>query len=119
MELEVVNRQLLLAGELNLKYQERLADLQLYKRSDFELEMMKDAHQHELKGICFDNALQVLFGLLLGVKDQLESKSIALEAYRTRVAQLEQIVNQHTEEIVVQKHRLTEIKEEYHEIVQV
>lgn len=42
-----------------------------------------------------------------------------MEAYRTRVAQLEQLVNQYTEEIVVQKHRLTEIKEEYHDIVQV
>lgn len=59
------------------------------------------------------------FVCVLDLKDQLESKSIAMEAYRTRVAQLEQIVNQQTEEIVVQKHRLTEIKEEYHEIVQV
>lgn len=53
VELEVVNRQLLLAGELNIKYQERLADLQLYKRSDVEMEMMKEAYQHELKSICF------------------------------------------------------------------
>lgn len=53
------------------------------------------------------------------MKEQLESKNIAVEAYRTRVAQLEQIVNQYTDEIVVQKQRLTEIKEEYHEIVEV
>lgn len=49
IELEIVNKQLLLAGELNLKYQERLSDLQLHKRSDEEQNMMKEAFQHELK----------------------------------------------------------------------
>lgn len=51
-ELEIVNRQLLLVGELNLKYKERLADLQLYRRSDFELGMMRDAHQNDIKSLC-------------------------------------------------------------------
>lgn len=58
VELEIVNRQLLLAGELNLKYQERLGDLQLHKQSDAAMEMMDQAFQHELKGFflfCYKN----------------------------------------------------------------
>lgn len=65
VELEIVNRQLLLAGELNLKYQERLEDLQLHRRSDAAMEMMEQAFQHEIKGtLCccvFLIYLQLLF----------------------------------------------------------
>lgn len=49
-ELEQVNRQLLLAGELNLKYEERLAELSLIKRCDQEIVNFKESYNHELKG---------------------------------------------------------------------
>lgn len=114
MELEVVHKQLLLAGELNLKYQERLADLQLHKRSDEELNMMKDTFQHELRSnavILLKHLLQLII-LFLVLKDQLEGKAIALEACRTRIAQLEQTVTQSEDALAVQKRRLNEVREE-------
>lgn len=50
-ELEIVNRELLLCGEIQLKYQERLADVSNMKQTDQELIQLTDTYKNEIKGI--------------------------------------------------------------------
>lgn len=63
--------------------------------------------------------LLLILIIFLVVKEQLDGKLITLDAYRTRIAQLEQIVTQSEEALVVQKRRLNEVREECHAVVKV
>ncbi|KRT86309.1 hypothetical protein AMK59_1539 [Oryctes borbonicus] len=99
MELEHVNKELLLLGEFQLKYQERLNDLALTKRGDIEQKRLFDVHKHDM---------QVL-------TQQLETKKKNLEACGTRIAELESIIQKHDDSCAVLKRQLNDIKEEYHE----
>jgi hypothetical protein len=49
-ELENVNKQLVLIGELQLKYKERLDELSSLRRCDHELELLKESCNNEIKG---------------------------------------------------------------------
>lgn len=49
-ELEQVNKELLLIGELQLKYQEKLDKLSAMKRSEEELETVKESYKEGIKG---------------------------------------------------------------------
>lgn len=49
-ELEEANKELLLIGELQLKYQERLEQLTALKKAEEELELFKDACKEDNKG---------------------------------------------------------------------
>lgn len=64
-ELERLNKELLLAGELQLKYQERLSELSLLRRSDQELVYLTETYNHELK--CKDRDKFSLFVFVLHV----------------------------------------------------
>ncbi|KAI4469373.1 hamartin [Holotrichia oblita] len=99
IELEHVNKELLLLGELQLKYQERLQDLALSKRSDIEQKRLFDIHKHDM---------QVL-------TQQLEGKKKNLEACGTRITELEGVIQKHDDFCAVQKRQLNDVKEEYHE----
>lgn len=57
--------------------------------------------------------------MVLVLREQLDSKVLSLEAYRMRIAQLEQQVTQSEEALVVQKRRLNEAREECHARVEV
>lgn len=52
-ELEHANKELLLIGELQLKYQEALNKLSSVRQTDQELEYFKETHKHELKSKLF------------------------------------------------------------------
>jgi hypothetical protein len=45
-----VNKQLVLIGELQLKYKERLDELSSLRRCDHELELLKESCNNEIKG---------------------------------------------------------------------
>ncbi|GJQ87097.1 putative hamartin protein [Trypoxylus dichotomus] len=98
MELEHVNKELLLLGELQLKYQERLNDLASAKRGDIEQKKLVDVQKHDM---------QVL-------TQQLETKKKNLEACGTRITELEGIIQKHDDSCAVLKRQLNDIKEEYH-----
>lgn len=49
-ELETVNKELLLCGEIQLKQRERLADLATLRQSDQEFAKLTEVYKHELMG---------------------------------------------------------------------
>ncbi|CAH1170194.1 unnamed protein product [Phaedon cochleariae] len=95
-ELEQVNKELLLIGELHLKYQEKLDSVYANKRSDKELEELKSTYEEELKGL----------------NQQLEAKLGNLEAYRNRVVELEHTLISKEDLILTQKQSLALINEQ-------
>lgn len=48
--MEEANKQLILIGELHLKYQEKLERLSSLRRTEVEMEMFKEACKEEMKG---------------------------------------------------------------------
>lgn len=57
--------------------------------------------------------------ILIGKSQQLDNKAVALEACRTRISQLDQMLCQNDETLSLQKRTLNEVKEEYHETLKV
>ncbi|XP_065161962.1 hamartin isoform X3 [Atheta coriaria] len=99
VELERVNRELLLAGETIIKYRERFAELSARNVSDFERTQYTEIYQHELKSL----------------RNQLELKATTLEAYRVRIADLDAAMQQHEKLIRAHKKLLNDTKEECNE----
>ncbi|XP_018331114.1 hamartin isoform X2 [Agrilus planipennis] len=100
-ELEIVSRELLLSSELQMKYREKLSDIIMYKRSEYELQKLKEAYNAEIKGL---NQL-------------LETKTTNLEAYRSRMIELEQAINHSGEVLDFHKRLINQVKEEYDEML--
>lgn len=123
--LEVANREILVLGELLIKYQERLADLTSLRRTDYEFVKLAEAHKNELKGLvwalvccCLNKPNFVFFLFSLGLHHQLEAKSNLLEAYRTRISELEHSIVQGEDILTTQKKLLNDTKDECHEKLQ-
>lgn len=98
-ELECVNKELLLIGELQLKYQEKLNQLSSIRNADEELRQLKEAYNAELKTL----------------NHQLEHKIVNLEACQVRVSELEHEMLKYEETISQQKRKLRIANEEHHE----
>ncbi|KAJ8924578.1 hypothetical protein NQ315_000727, partial [Exocentrus adspersus] len=102
-ELEQVNKELLLIGELQLKYQEKLDRLSAMKRCDQELEQVKESYKEEVKG----------------KEQQLEAKIAALEACRARVLELDNAISTNEDLITAQKRTITILNEQRFEKLEV
>ncbi|RZC40323.1 hamartin, partial [Asbolus verrucosus] len=98
-ELENVNKQLLLIGELQLKYKERLDQLASLRRSDQEIELLKESYNNEIKAL----------------HQRYREKTTKLDACVSKILELEQVIRQHEETISAQKRTLNNINEETEE----
>ncbi|CAH1109846.1 unnamed protein product [Psylliodes chrysocephalus] len=95
-ELEQVNKELLMIGELQLKFKERLEALDTDKVYQVELD--------ELRKSCYEE-VRVL-------NQQLENKIMNLDAYRNRILELEHAIGTKDDLILSQKQLLCTINEE-------
>ncbi|XP_050300815.1 hamartin isoform X2 [Anthonomus grandis grandis] len=95
-ELQRVNRELLLMGELHIKYLEQLDQLPSIGQYEESCKRIADAYKEEVK------TLQHL----------VEAKSSTLEAYRSRIFELEHSLTAKEEIIASQKRTLTAVNEE-------
>lgn len=114
--MEQANKELLLIGELQLKYQEALSKLSSFRQIEQELEYTKETFKHEVKGnlniIFVENVLISLFAAL---SHHLDSKVALLEACQQRISELEQNVAQCESIISLQKRSLSGANEEHDE----
>ncbi|KAJ3662889.1 hypothetical protein Zmor_007207 [Zophobas morio] len=102
-ELENVTKQLVLIGELQLKYKERLDELTSLRRSDQELELLKESYNNEIKTL----------------HQRYREKVSKLEACINKIGELEQIIRQNEETISLQKRTLNSINDETEEKVKI
>jgi tuberous sclerosis protein 1 len=102
-ELENVNKQLVLIGELQLKYKERLDELSSLRRSDHELELLKESCNNEIKAL----------------HQRYREKVTKLDACTSKISELEQIIRQNEETISLQKRTLNSMNEETEEKLKV
>ncbi|XP_071948076.1 hamartin-like [Antedon mediterranea] len=93
-EVNFLNRQLLLMGEVNMKYQERVDDERESEQGKEELQMYKKASRRELYNL----------------SDTCKQKTLQLEAAKARIAELEQAREQQELSIVEQKRYLESVK---------
>ncbi|KAL3284795.1 hypothetical protein HHI36_018936 [Cryptolaemus montrouzieri] len=98
-EVERLNREILLLGELQVKYQERLAEAEKNKLLNVELDMLEMTYKEELRGF----------------KSKTDSNKTLIEAYRQRIADLEGILSQKDEGIAQLKKSLMEVNAENYE----
>ncbi|XP_017775140.1 PREDICTED: hamartin isoform X2 [Nicrophorus vespilloides] len=98
-ELEKVNKELLLAGELILKYEERLGELDVLRRCEEEQIHLTETYNHEIAAL----------------QQQLESKNLIIEAHRSRISELEQAMCHHGEAEAMYKKTFNDLREEFHE----
>ncbi|KAB0797056.1 hypothetical protein PPYR_11117 [Photinus pyralis] len=98
-ELESVSKQLLLSGEMQHRYQEKLAQLPLLQRFEHEYLRSTDTYTNEIKNL----------------QQLVETKTTLLEAARSRIGELEQLLCHCDESTVRQKRLLSEVAEEYEE----
>ncbi|GLV45534.1 Tsc1 [Carabus blaptoides fortunei] len=98
-ELEHLQRELLLSGELNQRYRERLDQWPLMEHRHEEARMLAEAYSEEVRGF----------------QQQLESKTSLIEAQKAHLQELEHATQQRDELYASQKRMLKEVKEEYHE----
>ncbi|XP_056635013.1 hamartin isoform X2 [Diorhabda sublineata] len=94
-ELEELNQELLLIGELHLKYQERLKIVDCGKVDQSLLEDVRKACNEEVRNL----------------NVQLETKQANLEAYRSRVVELEHALTMKDDLILSQKQMIGTINE--------
>ncbi|XP_033099005.1 hamartin-like [Anneissia japonica] len=93
-EVNFLNRQLLLMGEVNMKDLHRMEDQQLAQKGKEELQMFKKASKRELHHLM----------------DVCKQKSIQLEAARAKIVELEQAKEQKELSIMEQKRYLESVK---------
>lgn len=98
-ELESVSKQLLLSGEMQHRYQEKLAQLPMLQRYEQELLRSTDTYTNEIKNL----------------QQSVETKTTQFEAARTRISELEQLLCHYDESTTRQKRLLSEVAEEYEE----
>ncbi|CAG9771041.1 unnamed protein product [Ceutorhynchus assimilis] len=95
LELQRVNRQILLMGEMHVQYRERLEKLPSTRQCDEEMRQISEAYREEL------NALQY----------SLEAKTVTIEAYKSRILELEQTISNKDDIISAQKRTLASANE--------
>ncbi|XP_044732260.1 hamartin isoform X3 [Chrysoperla carnea] len=98
-DFEQLQKEHILLGELQLKYQERFADLPNLKCRDEEIEFMTEAYAQEIEAL----------------NQQLMNRNAKIEALKVRNTDLENAVQRHDEICSEQKRILTVVKEEYQE----
>ncbi|KAF4532213.1 hypothetical protein B566_EDAN002276 [Ephemera danica] len=96
-ELNQLQREMMLLGELQQRQQDHLVHLPLMSQHHEETLRVKDACKEEIAG----------------VKQQLEVRSSSLEAAKMRILELESIINKKENLIVEEKKLLKAMKDEY------
>lgn len=99
VELEHTQRELMLAGELNQKFREKLAQWPLIEHKCEEGRMMIEAHSDEIKIL----------------KQQLDNRNVMIEGQKTQLQELEHASQQRDELCASQKRMLKEVKDRYEE----
>ncbi|XP_030766051.1 hamartin isoform X4 [Sitophilus oryzae] len=94
-ELQRVNRELLLIGELHVKYKERLDRLSTLRQCEEEVRQIKDSYKEELKAM----------------NHTIELKSAAVEAYKMKAIEMEHLLQAKDEVISAQKRTLSSYNE--------
>ncbi|XP_066138262.1 hamartin-like isoform X1 [Euwallacea fornicatus] len=90
-QLQRVNGDLLVMGELQVKYQEKLDKLLNKSQSDEGMRQLSETYREELKGL----------------QQQIDAKTLALDAYKARLTELEHSISAKDEIIAGQKRTLT------------
>ncbi|XP_066249925.1 hamartin isoform X2 [Euwallacea similis] len=90
-QLQRVNGDLLVMGELQVKYQEKLDKLLNKGQSDEGIRQLSETYREELKGL----------------QQQIDAKTLALDAYKARLTELEHSIGAKDEIIAGQKRTLT------------
>ncbi|KAF5277664.1 hypothetical protein FQA39_LY18452 [Lamprigera yunnana] len=98
-ELENMSKQLLLSGEIQHRYQEKLSQLPMLQRYEKEFLRTTDTYVSEIKNL----------------QQLLEGKTSLLEASKARTLELEQLLSRSDESTARQKRLLSEVAEEYEE----
>lgn len=98
-ELEHTQRELLLAGEVNQRFRERLAQWPLIEHRHEEAKLMTEAYHEEIRSYAL----------------QLENKCAFIEAQKAHVQELENASQQRDELCASQKRMLKEVKDRYEE----
>ncbi|KAF5278927.1 hypothetical protein FQR65_LT15486 [Abscondita terminalis] len=98
-ELENVSKQLLISGEMQDRYREKLAQLPMLQRYEQEFIRSTDTYTSEIRNL----------------QQSLEAKTSHLEACRARNSELEQLLSRSDESTCRQKRLLSEVAEEYEE----
>ncbi|KAL1517767.1 hypothetical protein ABEB36_001491 [Hypothenemus hampei] len=101
-QLQRVNGELLLMGELHEKYKEKLDKLSSFRQYDEEMNQISEAYKEELK--CLQR--------------QIDSKTATMEVCKARVADLEHSVTAKDEVIASQKRTLAAVNEEREAILE-
>ncbi|XP_060535653.1 hamartin isoform X1 [Cylas formicarius] len=101
-ELQEANRELLLMGELLIKYKEKLDKLSSKREVEEEMCYVKEAYREEIKAL----------------GHQLESKTALIEAYKCRINELEHLIKAKDEIISSGKRTLVAVVDERESIIQ-
>lgn len=102
-ELQRVNGELLLMGELHIKYREKLDQLSSRRQSAEELRQLSETYREDVR------VLQRV----------IESKTITIEVFRARINDLEHAASAKEETIANQKRLLAAVNEERESSVEV
>ncbi|XP_023715009.1 hamartin isoform X2 [Cryptotermes secundus] len=95
--LEELQKELILMGELQQKYRDRFSQLPLLRHYEEEQAHLHHSYREELKG----------------VNEMLESRNSLLEAAKARIIELDSVVTRRDMIIADQKRILKQVKEEY------
>ncbi|CAH1968886.1 unnamed protein product [Acanthoscelides obtectus] len=98
-QLEQVNKELLMLGELQLKYQERLDQVEAKREVQEELNVTKETYREDIRV----------------VNHHLESKISMIDSYRTRLVELEHTMASKEAGILTQKQMLSGLNEQHFE----
>nr|CAI5859943.1 unnamed protein product [Callosobruchus analis] len=98
-ELEQLSKELLMLGELQLKYQEKLEHLESKRMVEEELRLTKEAYKEEIRAL----------------NQHLESKVATLESYRNRMVELEHALEIKEDMVLAQKQLLSGLNEQHFE----
>ncbi|VEN41264.1 unnamed protein product [Callosobruchus maculatus] len=98
-ELEQLSKELLMLGELQLKYQEKLEHLESKRMVEEDLRLTKEAYKEEIRAL----------------NQHLESKAITLDSYRNRMVELEHALEIKEDMVLAQKQLLSGLNEQHFE----
>nr|XP_023028037.1 uncharacterized protein LOC111516088 [Leptinotarsa decemlineata] len=102
-ELDQVNKELLLIGELQLENMRRIETFSASRNNEYEVEELKKACEEEIKAM----------------NQQLEAKVGILEAYKHRVIEMEHIILERDNLILSLKQMIQEVNEQRFEKLEV
>ncbi|XP_044767180.1 hamartin isoform X1 [Coccinella septempunctata] len=99
IEVERLNKEILLLGEANMKFQEKLEDREKTGLFDAHIEMLETSYKEEVNFL----------------KSKIEGKKTLMDAYKHRIIDLEMILSQKDEGISDLKRNLMEVNSENYE----